>query len=258
LLRELGATPPPTFPPVEPEKKGKAVGTEEEKNDEVRAVDPDAAASIVLLLTGVQSGVPDDGVETPAQAARIRESIKLAQELLKSPNPKDRAQGHMILGQALAKQGQRTEGLNEFVKGLDILFPGSPAKDLATMIKEHPAFMQPTPGGRPNPFLAEQHYGKGLHAYWSKKYDEAEKQFEKAIGYFKEDARYWYWLGLSRMTQPGNVKRDAAYFAFEEGARMESVGHPGASEVNSAFERVQGSMRRLIDEYRKKAVDSSK
>src|SRR5262249_29434332 len=123
------------------------------------------AAVVAMLLTGVQPGVGDED-EGPAEAKRIVESLKLAAELIKSDKKEDRAQEHRIKGQALARLGKRTEGLREFTEGLKIMFPGSSTADLSTMLEKPPAFMQPSPPVRPNPFAAEQHYGRGLNAYW--------------------------------------------------------------------------------------------
>src|SRR5207247_3377750 len=127
-----------------------------------------------------------------------------------------------------------------FAKGMELIFPGGSSKELTRMIKEHPAFMQPTAPRRPNPFMAEQFYGKGLHDYWAGKFDDAEKQFETALGYFKDDARYWYFLGLSRMAQKGSLKRDAAYLDSEEVARLDAKEFPLPHGVNSSHERVPG------------------
>ena len=153
----------------------------------------------------------------------------------------------MILGQALAKQGQRTEGLKEFAKGLEIMFPGGSSKELALMIKEHPAFMQPTAPRRPNPFMAEQFYGKGLHDYWAGKFDDAEKQFETALGYFKDDARFFYYFGLTCLQQG---KRAEATEAFQKANELESKSRPSSAQINAMLERVQGTARQAIDQAR--------
>jgi len=205
-----------------------------------------------LMLTGVQPAGDDE--ENPDTAARLKESIDLANELIKSSNPKTRGQGYMLLGQARAKQGKRTEGLQLYVKGMDLVHPGIASKDLDKMVQEHPAFQTPDSLARPNAFLAERQFGQGLHYYWNKQYAKAEEHFNAAVGFFKQDARYYYFLGLARYHQPGQLKRDAALFAFEQGARMEADDHPSASEVNMSLERLQGNLRRFVDQFRQKAL----
>jgi hypothetical protein len=199
-----------------------------------------------------------DDEETPESIARLKESIELARELIKSDDPKIKGQGHMILGQAYAKQGQRTRGLEEYVKGLQLLFPGTSSLDLDKMVKEHPAFQQPDTLARPNPFLAERQYGEGLHHYWSRQYSQAEEHFKAAVGFYNQDARYYYFLGLARLHQKGQLKRDAAYFALEQGARLEAGNHPPASDINASLERVQGDLRLFVNGFREKAILTAK
>jgi len=207
-----------------------------------------------MLMTGVQPGGVDDE-ETPEAKARLKESIELAKELIKSENPKTRGQGYMLLGQAYSKQGLRTKGLQEYVKGLQLLNPGVASKDLDKLVQDHPAFQQPDSLSQPNPYLAERHFGRGLHYYWEKKYPEAEEQFKAAIGYFKKDPRYHYYLGLSRLPQKGKLKRDGAIFAFEQGARLEQENPQSGYEVNASLERVQGELRNQLNRYRQKAPE---
>jgi tetratricopeptide (TPR) repeat protein len=161
----------------------------------------------------------------------------------------------MLLGQALAKQGKRTEGVREYMKGMELLFPGMASKEMAKMLEEHPAFQQPDATKAPNGYLAEVHFGKGLHLYWSRQYPQAEAHFKQAVGYFGQDARYQYFLGLAQLAQKTKLKRDAAYYSFEQGARLEAANQPPVSEINTSLERVQGDLRRLINTFRSKAVE---
>ncbi|HMF19872.1 MAG TPA: hypothetical protein VKE98_21885, partial [Gemmataceae bacterium] len=211
------------------------------------------SAIVMMLMTGVQPGVDDE--ETPEAKARLKESIELAKELIKSDNPKTKGQGYMLLGQAYSKQGLRTKGLQEYVKGLQLLNPSLASKDLDKLVQDHPAFQQPDSLARPNPYLAERHFGRGLHYYWDKKYPEAEEQFKSAIGYFKKDPRYHYYLGLSRLPQKGKLKRDGAIFAFEQGARLEQENPQSAYEVNASLERLQGPLRAELNRYRQKGPE---
>ena len=61
-----------------------------------------------------------------------------------------------------------------------------------------------------------------------------------------QDARYHYFLGLSRLAQD---KREA-YEDFDQAARLERLGRPGRPAVSAALERVQGPMRRVLNEIR--------
>lgn len=232
------------------EPKKDASKKEADNNDEARV-----RTLLAAVLIGVQ--LPGEGVpENAASGVRMQESIDLAKKLLQSTNPKVRAQGHMLLGQALSRQGMRTEGIQEYVKGLELLDPGQSTKDIAKMLAEHPAFQQPDAAPRANPVLAEQFFGKGLHLYWGRKYVEAETEFKQALRFYKDDARYHYYLGLAMLGQKGTVKRDAAYYAFEQGARLEVANRPSIGEVNTSIERLQGPLRTVLDHFRQKALTS--
>src|SRR5262249_26891967 len=104
-----------------------------------------------LVTTRGQAG----GERGPAAAGRPGESIELAKALLQSKVAKTRGEGHLLLGEAYAKMGRRTEGLLEYVKGLELIHPGVATKELARMVQEHPAFQQSDTAARPNPLLAE-------------------------------------------------------------------------------------------------------
>jgi tetratricopeptide (TPR) repeat protein len=209
----------------------------------------------VLTLVGVQPALEND--ENPAVTARMKESIELANELIKSKNPKIRGEGYLLLGQAMAKQGRRTEGLKEFSKGLELLYPGIATREMTRLVDEHPAFQQPDVSKQPNPFLAEQFFGRGLHLYFDKKYEPAEKQFQQAIKYFGQDARYRYYLGLAQLAQKTKLKRDAAYFSFEEGARLEAANRPFVADINTSLERIQGELRQQLNSFRQKALEKA-
>ena len=243
-------------PPAKEKEKGAAdTSTKSDCQSNWQSVIGNLQSAIaVMLMTGVQPGGVDDE-ETPEAKARLKESIELAKELIKSENPKTRGQGYMLLGQAYSKQGLRTKGLQEYVKGLQLLNPGVASKDLDKLVQDHPAFQQPDSLSQPNPYLAERHFGRGLHYYWEKKYPEAEEQFKAAIGYFKKDPRYHYYLGLSRLPQKGKLKRDGAIFAFEQGARLEQENPQSGYEVNASLERVQGELRNQLNRYRQKAPE---
>ena len=118
------------------------------------------------------------------------------------------------------------------------------------MIDEHPAFQHPDAANKPNPLLADKHFGNGLHLFWEHQYAQAEAQFKQAMDYFNQDARYAYFLGLAQLAQNTKLKRDQAYFSFEQGARLEAQGRPSIGEINTSLERVQGPIRLLLNDYR--------
>jgi hypothetical protein len=108
----------------------------------------------------------------------------------------------------------------------------------------------PAVATEPNPLLAEKHFSKGLDYFWGRRYSEAELEFVKTVLYYDDDARYRYFLGLSRYLQGTSDKRALSGADFEKGAQLERMRHPSAREVNASLERVQGQLRKVIDHYR--------
>ncbi len=249
LLRErpAGAPPPPPPPPV---KTGKAVETSRLAPEGAERL----AELLVLAVTGVQP--PGEEDDTPEQTARFKEVVKLANDLIKSAEPKQQGEGYMILGELYAKQGKRTDGIVAYVKGLQLYYPGKETGELAKMVMEHPAFQQEDAFARQNPVQAERHFGKGLDYFWARNYPLAEEEFKKAVSYYDQDARYPYFLGMARYRQKGRAKREAAAFAFNAGAKLEAASRPHSGHVNQSLERVQGELRQVLDRYRQKMAAS--
>ncbi len=260
---------------VDPKKKDADPKNKDEKQE---ADNKDDVSSlelrdlVLLALVGVQpprSGgdgpLPIDDILDRVKKAvlaqdenldpRYKEIYEQARALIGSKEAKVRGEGYLILGQLLAKMGERTLGLKVYTEGLTKIMPNVKSQNLAAMIKEHPAFGQPDAAAKSDPVKADQFFGKGLHYYWTGKYADAEAQFQLAATFFAQDARYQYYLGLAQYGQKGNKqKRDAAFYAFEKAARLEAENRPSTHEVNTSLERLQGETRQFLNGFRKKAV----
>lgn len=267
------------------DKKGE--GTETPADRPISFVHP--VTGLILAATIGAQPEPDAEQENAATAKRLREAIELAQALANSkspqvreqgyallaeaaakagrqltstscqelakglvnqPDPKVRGTGLMLMGQSLVKQGKRTEGLKEYTRGLELVHPGLATQEIGRMVEEHPAFQHPDVANKPNPLLAEKHFGNGVHLYWAGNYPAAEAQFKQAMDYFGNDARYAYFLGLSQLAQNSKLKRDQAFYSFEQGARLEAQGQPSIADINISLERIQGGLRQLLNGYR--------
>jgi hypothetical protein len=216
---------------------------------------PEETAAAETALEVFCDFQPPGGDEDEIAAAkRLKESVDLAMELIKSPNAQTRGEGYMILGIAQARQGKKTEGLKNFVKGLELIYPGAATADLVKMIETHPAFGQPDVALNANPPLAEKHFGKGLDFFWSKKYADAEGEFLKAVSFYRNDARYHYFLGMARWLQGTKDKKAQADFDFQQGVQLEQTRQPGIREINASLERVQGDLRKVLNSYREKSL----
>ncbi len=260
LLRERGEAAPVAPPKIE-EKDEKKDAEPQSSNRNLREEFTSLVQSLSILAAHTVSfQQPGD-----AEDARLKEVIEEAEKLKASKNPKLQGQGYCLMGSALSKLGKRTEGLKEYAKGLELLYPGIETKEINELIEAHPAFFQPDSTGVANPIMAERHFGEGSHLFWKamlnptaktalQDFKEAEAQFLQAIKYYDKDARYQYYLGFAQLQQKSRNKRDSALFAFEKGARMEAAAvqsNPfAAREINQSLERVQGEMREMLNQYR--------
>ena len=264
LLRDRPEAPAVTPAPANEEKKKKDDADEEKKKkddagvsaplERTIAVHPWSFLVVSAVITQAQ---PFDELENKETLARLNETLKLAEELIASKNEKIRGQGYLLKGSALSKLGKRSQGLQEYSKGLKLIYPGIETKDMNELIADHPAFQRPDADANPNPIMAERHFGEGTHYYWAKQYPQAEAQFAQALKYYDRDARFEYFLGLAQLHQKTKLKRDAAMFSFERGAHLEAraaANNPDAvRDINASLERIQGELRQYLNSQRYKA-----
>lgn len=90
-------------------------------------------------------------------------------------------------------------------------------------------------------------YDAGSTAYFAGRYAEAEKAFADAAKAEPSDARFWYYLGLSKFAQ-GKTTEAAA--DFKTGGEWESRAKPGRRAVAAALERIQGPARIALEAAR--------
>ncbi len=229
--REVRPAAPPA-PPAPPEKD--KVGQRNEPNPAWRVEAQRFAALLVVL--GLQA---PDMQSSPGQ----EEAEKLADEVLKAPAgrvPFD------VRAQALALKGRWTLGLLTYVEGLRAFLPPNYEAGLLDLVRNHPRLKRPDTLVVPNPLDAERHYAAGLNFYYERDYPAAEKSFASAVENDSQDARYFYFLGLARLAQN---KREA-YEDFDQGAALESQNKPPSPVVSASLERIQGPVRRIVNDAR--------
>src|SRR5262249_47421311 len=117
---------------------------------------------------------------------------------------------------------------------------------LRELIQGHPAMRRPDSLAVADPQEAERRYATGLRLLYSGQFAAAEKELLAAVAQDSQDARYYYFLGLTGL----NKGRRDGFEDFEQGARLEQQGRPPSGAVDSALERVQGPSRRTIDSAR--------
>ena len=89
-------------------------------------------------------------------------------------------------------------------------------------------------------------YTRAIDLYFTGRYADAEAVLTKVTQQDPADARYWYFLGLSRLAQ----EKPGAPEAFQKGAEQEARSLPPARELNAALEKVQGNARRTLNGFR--------
>ena len=127
--------------------------------------------------------------------AVVTEALKLAAEVL---SIKDADVPFEARAQALAVEGLWTEALNAYVDGLRPQLGQQRAAVLTVIVGGHPALRRPTPMTVADPLAAAKHYAAGLQWYNDREYEKAQQEFLTAVEHDGQDARYYYYLGLSR------------------------------------------------------------
>jgi hypothetical protein len=220
-------------------RSGKPVAPPERTGRAAPAVPPrlDRKEVLLVLLTLALQG-PGQPATDPAARA---EAEALADEILRAKDVPFEARAR-----AYAIKGQWSEALRTYANGLRKTLPRDQADGLLEIINNHPGLKRPDSLATGNPLEAEKHYASGLRWYFAREYPKAEKEFLAAVGNDGQDARYFYFLGLSRLAQGSRE----AYEDFEQAARLEKQDRPSPAAVSDALERIQGPVRRIVNEVR--------
>ena len=198
----------------------------------------DGKSLLLLLALGLQAPL------LPGEEPGQEEAEKLADEVLKAPPG---TVPFPVLAQALAIKGRWGQALQIYIEGIRPMLPREYGNGLLYLIQNDPRLKRPDSLRTPNPLEAEKHFAAGLNFYFERDYINAEKEFLLTIENDSQDARFFYFLGLSKLVQ--NRRRDA-YADFSQGALLERLNRPAPAAVNEALERIQGPTRCIVNEFR--------
>jgi hypothetical protein len=205
---------------------------------------PQAMLDVWLVVLQQPTAVPAMAKLALADVDRVTADAKAG--------PTIAAKAACVKGLALRHQGRKEEAksvLAEAVKNAPAEAEWLAAARTALEDKPSPAVTPSAADSQEsNPLLAEAAYMAGVQSYWAGRYDRAEQQFLNAIRNDGRDARYHYYLGLTRLSLK---KRTAAQQDFERGAGLERQGRPSRVAVNAALERIQGGTRETVEGYRR-------
>jgi hypothetical protein len=203
--------------------------------------------AVVLLDTLTLLQADANGAQ---DAGKLKDARMLAEQVIKDGD----AEGYLLLAQALRGENLLTQALTAYAEGLVRLSRDGGlglrpeyARTLQEIVREHPAFQRPTTLAHAEPLQAEERFAAGLRFYNEGRYADAEAAFAEAYQFDSKDARFLYFLGLSRAPQG---KWSAALEDFRLGADLERQGRPSAAAINASLERVQGNARQTVNRYR--------
>jgi tetratricopeptide (TPR) repeat protein len=196
----------------------------------------------------------NQGLSDRAMADRALEDVRrVAAD--KNAGPVERAKAQCVQGLVLLYQGKLDEARPLLEKAVEDApreggWQVAAQKALRQLNDPVSAATVPAPENTApvSPGLADEHFANGLRHYWARRYAPAEKEFLAAIHTEGRDARYYYFLGLTRWAQN---RRPEARLDFERAAQLEMHELPGREAINAALERVQGMARQEVDQYRR-------
>jgi hypothetical protein len=203
----------------------------------------DMRGLVWMLMFGLQPPL------LPGEEPGLEEAEKEADKVLAAEQAKPGTIPFNVLAQALAIKGRWNAALQTYVEGLRPLLPREYGNGLMYLILNHPRLKRPDSLRIPNPMEAEKHFAAGLNFYFDCDYANAEKSFLLTIENDGGDARYFYYLGLSRLAQNRRLDANAD---FDQGASLERLNRPSPAAVSESLERIQGPMRQTINKYRER------
>jgi hypothetical protein len=225
--------------PAEPAKVGAKLGRRDAGPYPSRHYQ-DMRRLVLLVMLGLQ------GPLMSGNEAGQEEAEKLAEEVLKAPPG---TVPFNVLAQALAIKGRWNAALETYVEGILPLLPREYGNGLVYLIRNDPRLKRPDSLRSPNLLEAEKHFAAGLNFYFDRDFGNAEKEFLLTIENDSQDARFFYFLGLSRLAQ--NRRRDA-FADFNQGVQLERLNRPAQATVDESLERIQGPTRRVVNEARQR------
>lgn len=98
--------------------------------------------------------------------------------------------------------------------------------------------------------MASDAYGRGVHAYFSGRYGDAEAWLNRAVSFNPNDPRIYYFRALSLMRLG---RGDEACSDMQLGASLEAEA-PNRYSIGAALQRVQGSDRLTLERYRRQSL----
>jgi hypothetical protein len=100
-----------------------------------------------------------------------------------------------------------------------------------------------------DPVIAEL-YGRGVHAYFARDYEQAHRYLSEAINRGTQDPRAFYFRGL---TYAMTGRAEEAEQDFRKGAELEVLDVDNYYQTSRSLQRVQGAVRLTLEKHRQQA-----
>jgi tetratricopeptide (TPR) repeat protein len=203
------------------------------------------SADAVLAAAQESQKAKDEIAKTKDQATKVAKDfadrVKAADEQAKASESKLKGASARLEAAGI-KSSDLAQGIDELAAAR------ADAETKLAELGKPTAPRVPVAGKTTNFLAADEHYTSGLRLYSDRNYSDAEKEFLAAVENDSQDARYYYYLGLTRLLLN---KRDAAVADFEQAAKLEKQGRPDRETVSDALERVQGVSRQEVNRFRR-------
>ena len=187
------------------------------------------------------------------KAARAHQRVTQMGNHIHNDLPNFRRVVELIQSGAIGKVNRVSVWKTSETKGLGATPDSTPPKDFNYDFWLGPAPLRPYNANRSHfNFRFFWDYSGGMFmdfwchitdvVYWA-----LDLKAPKAVAASATDARYWYFLGLSKWSQGRTAEADAD---FKKGAEWESRAKPGRRQIGLALERVQGNARQALEDRR--------
>ncbi|MCU0705849.1 MAG: hypothetical protein MUF18_17920 [Fimbriiglobus sp.] len=199
----------------------------------MKTIDDKVKTATEAATTGLKKELAD----ATAAVKKLQDEVALAKLSAKADAE---AAAKAKFDEATARATAAEKALDTKVKSLEADFAAKLAEARAGVVRLAPAELE-------SATKAEQSYAAGLKAFRGGRYTDAEGLFATATAEYPSDARYWYYLGLSR-TRTGSAEAEAA---FRKGAELEGANKPRLAIVDAALESLGFADKERVNKFRR-------
>jgi tetratricopeptide (TPR) repeat protein len=181
-----------------------------------------------------------------ATDADLVQAAQLADQAIAAGQP----EGYLVKARVLHRQKKFGEAVETSLLALQHLTPEEYGSNWTALAREYAESKGDwaVANSKPNRAAADPLFSTGMRHYFAHQFAEAETKLAEAVKNNPKDARYYYFLALSRLPQ-GKV--EAAQDDLNHAVALERQGLPDRDTINGSLERIQGAERQWINRFRR-------